>query len=416
VTSHKRPAARDQKANPHFSYYLYSNPTPVDSNHAVWRQPLPLSRHFSGKKDEISISYADYFGAVRIFFENRGLEILSRAVTRTLQQTVTPEDIREIRIRLEKHGEFYHPARIEVPVGQQSIFLVLNVAVSATGLRTINEEYRSLKRLNDGFPLSFLPKVYGFGEVVTGGNRKLSMFLAQWFQGYNEFHLSKDLSDNSEKISVWDEAGSRFFLSAEQQAEICRQAAKILAYYYNVETFEQIFAWHHAAGDFVLRIDSNVVDLKLVTVRRYAPLLQDLNRPENGDKGPETILQALLLFFLGLSIRMRLDRLDGVGDITWADARVVPAILEGFFEGLTLKPQIPELPEAIDQCFGYYLSVCSQEDLFELTAAVANEFDPRSAETPIVRQHLKEHVDSLYRSLELFLHKYRAFVQNITSR
>jgi hypothetical protein len=270
--------------------------------------------------------------------------------------------------------------------------------------------------LNDGFPLSFLPKVYGFGEVVTGGNRKLSMFLAQWFQGYNEFHLSKDLSDNSEKISVWDEAGSRFFLSAEQQAEICRQAAKILAYYYNVETFEQIFAWHHAAGDFVLRIDSNVVDLKLVTVRRYAPLLQDLNRPENGDKGPETILQALLLFFLGLSIRMRLDRLDGVGDITWADARVVPAILEGFFEGLTLKPQIPELPEAIDQCFGYYLSVCSQEDLFELTAAVANEFDPRSAETPIVRQHLKEHVDSLYRSLELFLHKYRAFVQNITSR
>ena len=404
MTSHKRPAARDQKANPHFSYYLYSNSTPVDSSHPVWRQPLPLSRHFSGKKDEVSISYADYFGAVRTFFENRGLEIISRAATQTLQQTVTPEDIYEIRIRLEKHGEFYHPARIEVPAGQQSIYFVLNVAVSETGIRTIIEEYRNLKRLNDGFPLSFLPKVYGYGEVATAGNRKLSMFLAQWFEGYNEFHLSKDLSDNSEKISVWDEAGSRFFLATEQQAEVYRQAAKILAYYYNVETFEQIFAWHHAAGDFVLRLENNAVDLKLITVRRYAPLLKNSGQLETNQKDAELILQALLLFFLSLSIRMRLDRLDGVGDITWADSRAVPAILEGFLEGLALKPQIPEMPDAIDQCFRYYLSVCSREDLFELTAAVANEFDPRSAETPIVRQHLKEHVDSLYRSIELFLH------------
>jgi len=390
---------------PRFSYYLYNAATPVSDDDTVWQQPLPLSRHLSGKKDESSISYADYFGAVRTFFENRGLEIISRAATQTLQQTVTPEDIHEIRIRLEKHGEFYHPARVEVPVGQQSIFLVLNVAVSATGLRTINEEYRSLNRLNDGFPLSFLPQVYGFGEVVTAGNRKLSMFLGQWFQGYNEFHLSKDLSDNSEKISVWDEAGSRFFLATEQQAEVYRQAAKILAYYYNVETFEQIFAWHHAAGDFVVRLDNNVVDLKLITVRRYVPLIQNPNHAENSVKGPEIILQALLLFLLGLSIRMRLDRLDGVGDITWASSRVVPAILEGFLEGLSLKPQIPEMPEAIDQCFGYYLSVCSREDLVELTAAVVNKFDPRSAETPIVKQNLKEHVDSLYWSRELFLHK-----------
>ena len=213
------------------------------------------------------------------------------------------------------------------------------------------------------------------------------------------------MSDNAEKIIVWDDAGSRFFLSTEQHSELYRQAARILAYYYNVETLEQIFAWHHAAGDFIVRIENAVVDLKLITVRRYTPLIQNLKSPENSVKGPEMILQALLLFFLGLSIRMRLDRLDGVGDITWADSRAVPATLEGFFEGLALKPQIPELPAAIDQCFGYYLSVCSQEDLFELTEAVANEFYSRSAETPIVKQHLEAHVESLHRSIELFLHK-----------
>jgi len=391
--------------NPKFYYYLYDARTPVDGDHPVWRQPLPLSRNFSGKKDEISISHGDYFNAVRTFFENRGLEILSRAAALHLQQKVRPEDIREIRIRLEKHGEFYHPARIEVPVRQHSVFFVLNVAVSETGIRAINEEYRNLKRLNDGFPLSVLPQVYGFGQVATAGNRKLPMFLGQWFEGYNEFHISRDRSDNSEKIIVWGDAGKRFFLSTEQYAYVYRQAARILAYYYNVATFEQVFAWHHAAGDFIVRIENAVVDLKLITVRRYAPLIQNLNHPETSVKSPEMILQALLLFFLGLSIRMRLDRLDGVGDVTWADSRAVPATLEGFFEGLALKPRIPELPDAIDQCFGYYLSLCSQQDLFELTAAVANEFSPRSAETPIVKQHLEEHAESLHRSIELFLHK-----------
>jgi len=116
------------------------------------------------------------------------------------------------------------------------------------------------------------------------------------------------------------------------------------------------------------------------------------------------ILQALLLFFLSLSIRMRLDRLDGVGDITWADSRAVPAILEGFLEGLALKPQIPQLPDAIDQCFRYYLSVCTREDLYDLSRAVVNGFDPRDPETPVVKQHLNKHVDTLSRAIKTALH------------
>jgi len=390
---------------PRFSYFIYHTTTPVSDGNAVWRQPLPLSRNYSGKKDENAISHGDYFDAVRLFLENRGLEILSRAAALDLQQTVKPEDIREIRIRLEKHGEFYHPARIEVPIGRQSIFFVLNVAVSETGIRTIHEEFRNLKRLNDGCPLSFLPQVYGIGQTTTAGKRKISIFLGQWFEGYNEFHISRDMSDNSEKIIVWDAAGRHYFLSTELESELYRQAARILAYYYNAETFEQISAWHHAAGDFIVRIENGLLDLKLITVRHYAPLIQNPDYPENSIKDPEMMLQALLLFFLGLSIRMRLDRLDGVGDIAWADSRAVPATLEGFFEGLALKPQIPALPDGIDQCFGYYLSVCSQKDLFELTKAVANEFNPRSAETSIVKQHLEAHVESLHRSIELFLHK-----------
>ena len=63
------------------------------------------------------------------------------------------------------------------------------------------------------------------------------------------------------------------------------------------------------------------------------------------------MLQALLIFFLNLSIRMRLDRYDGVGDIVWADGLVVQSTLDGFFEGLALKPSVASMPDSIDKCF-----------------------------------------------------------------
>lgn len=387
---------------PRFSYYLYTTTTPVRDDNAVWRQPLPLSRNFSGKNDAISISHGEYFLAARKFIENNDFDIISQALSRRLQRKVQPADIHKIQIGLEKHGEFYHPARVEALVGHYKISFVLNVAVSETGIRIIKAEYRNLKKLNDEFSLSFLPQVYGFGETTTAGKRKISMFLGEWFDGFREFHVSRDPSDNTDKILVWDGPSRRYFLSRQQQAEIYRQAARILAYYYNVETFEHIFPWHHASGDFVVRIENAVPELKLISVRRYDSLFRDLNPQKNRAQDTELILQALLLFFLSLSIRMRLDRRDGVGEIIWADHRAVPSTLEGFLEGLSLKSQIPLLPDAIDRCFRYYLSVCTKEDVYELSQAVVNEFNPMSPETPIVKQHLDEHVAVLSRTLETF--------------
>ena len=56
--------------------------------------------------------------------------------------------------------------------------------------------------------------------------------------------------------------------------EVYRQAAFILTLYYDVETFEQIFPWHHAAGDFVVKADEGAVDVRLVTARQYAPMIE----------------------------------------------------------------------------------------------------------------------------------------------
>jgi hypothetical protein len=388
---------------PQFSYYLYSTQASVDDNHPVWRQPLPLSRQSTGENDHLSLSHEDYFLTIRRFLEIDDFGLLTRALGQCLQNKVKPADIREIGVCLAKHGEFYHPACLEVSVGQQSAGFVVNVAVSDSGIQTLHEEYHSLKRLNDEFTPSFIPRVYGFGEIETAGHRKIPLFLGDWLEGYHEFHITDEPAGDAANIRVWNGDSNPGVLSSDQQADIYRQAARILTYYYNVVSLEQIFAFHHAAGDFIVRIENEVVDLKLITVRRYASLLRNRDHPENGSPDVETILQALLIFFLGLSIRMRLDRIDGVGDIVWADSLAVTATLEGFFEGLILKPRIPSLPDTIDRCFAYFLSLCSGEDIADLCRSVVQSMDPRDPEAAFVKQNIEDHISSLSRAIEQFL-------------
>lgn len=73
--------------------------------------------------------------------------------------------------------------------------------------------------------------------------------------------------------------------------------------YYNAETFEQIFPWHHAAGDFVIKLQKNNMKMKLITVRQYAPMLENKNETakNNTDSDIYLMLEAMLVFFLNLS-------------------------------------------------------------------------------------------------------------------
>ena len=389
--------------SPLFSYFISPAGTPVIPDSPLWRHPLPLSRHFSSEYEKISLCYGEYFSAVRTFLENDGCEIICQALTQRIQQKVKTQDLREIRIRLEKHGEFYHPACLEVLTGKQQIFFALNVAVSDTGIKIIKAECHCLSKLNAEYSLCFIPKVYGHGEIEFAGDRKIRMFLGHWFEGYNEFHVTKAPSDNHKKVLVWDDHGGRSYLSSEQSADLYRQAARILTYYYNVESFEQIFPWHHAAGDFVVKIDNGELDLKLITVRGYRPLLNNVSDLKNGEKDVELMLQALLLFFLNLSVRMRLDRYDGVGDVVWADGLAVQSTLDGFFEGLALKPSLAVMPDSLEKCFRYYLSVCTERDLYDLCNVAVKTFNRRAPELRVVQQHLKEHVAELNRVIRQIL-------------
>jgi hypothetical protein len=226
------------------------------------------------------------------------------------------------------------------------------------------------------------------------------MFLGEWFQGFNEFHISVDPTDERHKIVVWDQEHGNYFLSTDQAEDLYRQAARILTGYYNLTTSEHISSWHHGAGDFVLRCQDREIDLKLITVRRYAPLFEIDSGIEHKEPDAEWILESLLVFFLNLAIKMRIDRLDGVGEIVWSDDIAVKGVLKGFFEGLVSKPPVRSFPGSLADGFRKYLSACTPADLVDLNFAMVQAYHPMAPEVPIIRQNLEQHVKDLYRAME----------------
>jgi hypothetical protein len=369
---------------PHIQYFLYHHTRPVRENDDIWNVPLPMSR--TGSVSPGSVTYGDYFCAIRNFLEKNQFEPLRTAISLCISRSPDPADIKDIKICLEKHGEFYHPSRIECLVAGSELSFVLNAAVSDTGKNLVKKECEHLKQLDENFPVSFVPKVYAAGEGRTGTGFEIPMFLGEWFDGYNEFHISEDPSDKTHKIRVWDPEKGAFFLSAEKAEALYRQAAMILTCYYDFETFEEIYPWHHAAGDFVVKFDKNRADLRLVTVRGYG------SRFENQDADPSAIPGAMLVFLLNLSIWMRLDRLDGTGDVVWADDISVGATVKGFFQALEAR-----LPDELVGYFRNYLASHSVSDLHDLAESIARIFPPRSPERPVIKNHLKKHIAMLHR-------------------
>ena len=386
---------------PRFSFFIFHSKEPVTADSRIWHESIPLRLDTLMKQDGDgeSVNHAAYFLAAQRFFEADSFEVITRAVSRRLNRDVAATDIEEIRICLQKHGEFYHPARIEIVAYQKQLSFVLNVAVSETGRRFIEAEFHLLNRLNSEQPHPYLPQAYGFGRTVSNG-KNFAMFLGQWFDGYHEFHISIDPSDKTTKIMVWDDARGRFFLSAEQTKILYARVSKILTDYYNLESFEQIFSWHHAAGDFIVKIENEKLELRLVTVRRYAAIFENQHKTQSASGDPQRILQALLIFFLNLSIHIRLDRLDGIGEMVWSDSIAVEPTLIGFLEALSLKPDVSSLPDSPLACFIAYLASCTEGDLIDLTAAIVNRFNPQMPWLAVVQKNISSHVKALHTSIQ----------------
>jgi hypothetical protein len=210
----------------------------------------------------------------------------------------------------------------------------------------------------------------------------VQMYLADWLEGFYEFHLSRDPADGNRKLVLWDTAAHNHFLPTGAAHQIYREMARILTSYYDPCTFSQIYPWHLASGDFIAKLEAEGVDVRLVAARQYGPLIGPPDLP------PE---EALLFFLINFSIRIRLDRLDGVGDLSWADEGCLLPAFEGFFTALAEKERTGEIAPGFCTAFGNYLKSLSLEELDVRLEALLDSTDPATPEQALLKRHLARH-------------------------
>ena len=349
---------------------------------------------------ESELRYGPYLGAVHYLLLRNNCRKILEALAHRLGRLVTLAEVDGIEIRTEKHGAFYHVARADVSVSGLIVSFAVNVAVSDTARAQLERDFNFLRSLTNQYNYKFLPQAYfkGAGIYREPGKprRWLHMFVAEWFRDYHEFHLHRDQADGSSRMLLWDLGLGSRYLSERQCVNLYRLGAKILTLYYNWNNFKQIYPWHHAAGDFVLRTKGDTVDLRLVTVRDYTAVV-DFTTGKKAGK-----LFALILFFLHLTIQMRIDRLDGVGDVVWAEDYCLEGTVAGFFEGLTsgatkVRKGIPPAAEILD-----ILRTFENEEWLSLLEEWKETYKPSEEELILVLEKAVDHFHKLEGFLKNF--------------
>lgn len=377
--------------------YLFSSPTGD-----IILGPKDLTRPFllSPTEKHPFLTLGHYFSSLEHFILRENGEFLNRILAKHFPEFPGLDQVEQIVIRSEKHGAQYHIARVDLLAGNTSCLLALTSALAGDNRRRLREEFDRLLFLGQKFDFAYLPRVYGYGEKecrIPAGVETFSLVVGEWFAGYHEWHLSIDKTDGKQKICLWDtETGNRFLAEGEAR-QVIRQAARILTLYYDVRTFEQIWPWHHAAGDFVLKSENRRPEVKLITVRGYEPLPGF--SPEEGT-GPEV---PLLVFLLNLTLRIRLDRLDGTGVPAWFGDYAVPEAVSGFLEALAVKARAADvLPKNFKPDFLALLKTFDPKDFLEIYQQIVTHGcrNDHGEDLAVLTARLPEHCRQLCRVLK----------------
>jgi len=317
----------------------------------------------------------------------------------TLDHPLFPDQIDQVLIRSEKHGTLYHVASVEMTGHGIRRKFAVSTAFSEPRRRLLLHENETMRYLNKQFPYDYLPKVYLASETLCSnpkGNETVVMRVSEWLEGYHEWHLTEE-QDGKQAVLIWDMQKGNRTASDEESRSVFRQASKILTLYYDLKTYRQIYPWHHAAGDFVVKHAGGAVEVKLTTARNYIPLI---SFPAKSDTNRVT---ALVAFLLNMAVQMRLDRIGGVGEPVWAHGEFVSPCLEGFFGALqTMKAEGrgdwgegPDLPTLLKNF--------SKEELQRLYAPLMESYrEEKPEDSKVIEENLEGHIATLWKALQAF--------------
>ncbi len=358
---------------------------PADSR--LLNSPLPMGA-LSQSHEEWD--YAAYFSILRKLLEEEDWSLVRRAAEEMSGTGKPCNVINSLCLVAEKHGAFYHPARVEALTNLGKITLCANVALSQAGRSLAPVEYQTLLALHSNFAQHFTPRVLGAAGNPENGP---ALFLTQWFEGYCEYHLYDCKDNKPPRVRIWDMEKGPWFLGRDDADKAVFLEALILGYYYDPASFAQVFPWHLAAGDFVMHKGPNGPEIKLITARGRAALF------ESDDKSQHTAFLALLFFLVNLTLRLRLDRHDGTGQWLFYDETAVYWALKGCLAGLALR----EAETGADFVAGAldFLKLLSQKDLLEAGFALLDACNPQAPDLALLQQNLVAHSKALYRAIAM---------------
>ncbi|MDA3787426.1 MAG: hypothetical protein PF503_02865 [Desulfobacula sp.] len=370
-----------------FSFFISGAEKEVLPGSDLWE--LRLSGKDTRHSSNSSFTTGDYYLTACKFLSKDNFSILQKALGSFFNSTVHMDQITTVKVFLEKHGAFYHPLKIQVALNNsETSSFVMNGAVSSRGLLLMENEYDLLLKINQMYSKCYLPQIYGFDFVEIDKGR-VGLFLGQWFDDYQEFHVTDD--QDKRQIAIWESNGSCHYIDLSHGFKIYQEISRILTYYYNLETFEQISSWHNAAGDFIVNMKDDKLDIRMITVREYSPLTQ-LGAGKDDQK--RYLLPSLLFFFLDLTIRIRFDRLNGTGKTIMIDIAVLNSVVKGFLSALDEKSGIYDYGNLREHFIEFFLHF----DLGQIFEIMENgiEFsssDPR--EILLIKENLNAHCRQL---------------------
>lgn len=367
---------------------LIASPTgPVELDAASASLPLPQGP----EGDAPLLTYGPYLDSLERFLFHDECRTLRKAVCLLRGAPITSEHLRTVDIISEKHGALYNVARVHVVLSEGECTLALCSATTDPQKGVMAREAQALREVRTVLKEDLLPRVLLEGEALyadkEGDSKTLSVLVTGWFDNFHEFHATRTEPDAPLATVVWEGERGRTLLEDASAAQIYREAARLLTLCYDAESARQVYPWHHAAGDFIVRREGGAIEVRLITVRDYVRLM-----PEEVDES--NALLALIHFFLNLSVRMRLDRLDGTGDLVWMERPCLGACVAGFLDACSQRHlssgTFPDAKEMVD-----VLRSFDEAEWLELLQVVVPDGLIESDEAAFLAPRLDEHAREL---------------------
>ncbi len=345
------------------------------------------------------LTLGDFFRAVGDFF----LQNVGRDQAGAPGQFRIPAsgfgEIDRLLIRYEKYGSLYQMASVEALADERRAKYAVSAVLAPEAKSALEDEFELLKGLNRRYGLPYLPEVYCKDDVPIqkeGMVDSFMMSLSEWFEGFHEWHFTGEQTSHR-AIVIWDQEKGYRHASPHEAFEIIKRATRILTLYYNTETYQQIFPWHHGAGDFVVRPRKKGVDVRLVTVRGYEPIVSSVDGEEIDP------ITAIGYFFLNMTLKMRLDKSEGMGEPVWAPPFIHRAVIEGFLEAVRTKAAKGKDDFHAGSIEGLIkiLKATNEKTIRNRIHALVLSFrhyDPVDYE--VIQKHSEEHAREVYRTIQ----------------